>query len=173
MILSNCCNASVWWTSYNREMNPNAVDDHYTCQKCNKACEVVEKIEDMTQAEKLQKLLDLALENGWVSGICNPKTGTHWACLSDYTKSHAGEFWAQSESLEHFLFDHDFIKALCKAKYEQIADESMGFFDDEKGHGCKAEAWQVQITNVAISTNRIGYLYDIFCATSPAKLSRA
>lgn len=41
--LSNCCNAPVLWTSYNRESYVNQpADDHYTCSKCKKECEVEE-----------------------------------------------------------------------------------------------------------------------------------
>ena len=38
---SNCCNAPVFWTSYNREDFKNQPEkDHYTCQQCEKECEV-------------------------------------------------------------------------------------------------------------------------------------
>ncbi len=113
----------------------------------------------MTQAEKLTKLIELAWANGygwkpvqWSAGL--PRKPAE-AVVQDI-----GLF------NETIIFDHDFIKALCKAKYHNTATDIATF--DEAFH---QEVYDEEITidrnetlrELATNTNRIDYLYGEFC----------
>lgn len=123
----------------------------------------------MTDAQKLQKLIEIAQSNGWKSqlrmeAIDDPYEPT--GCLQINMK-HVGYF-----NIEYFLFDHEFIKALCKAKYGQSSDlfiVNQIFKVGEDGRVKTAECykWESHLMQLAVSPNRIEYLWDIFGLPKP------
>ena len=110
----------------------------------------------MTDAEKLQKLIEMAWENGW-QGF-SPEIfeieyhyykGSDNFCLIE--KNYAPGNEPEVYQINTIIFDHEFIKALCKAKY------------GVRTHVGNAPLWGERIKELAVSTNRIDYLYEIFC----------
>lgn len=61
-ILSTCCLAPALFTSYNRELRPDAPPDHNSCSKCHKWC--------MTVDENGQYLLEEQVSEG-EGGTCH------------------------------------------------------------------------------------------------------
>lgn len=88
-----------------------------------------------TDSEKLQRLIDIAWDNGFDKG-------------KGYTA-----YYPRFTNRDEIIFDHDFIKALCRAKFGKSVDEPNGF-----GSG----AWELEIKMLALSSNRIHYLWEVF-----------
>lgn len=162
----------------------------------------------MNAAEKLQKLIEIAWSHGWKGGYFQGsehekgKANIHdWEDNpKPYLMSKHGAYEpCDVISLEEVIFDHDFIKALCRKKYDHggVATcalcgepvsvgarshfhkdwEDRKYQDDRNGirmnddwcESCDSEGvlmvfyWQYIIQQLAISTDRIGFLYGYFC----------
>jgi hypothetical protein len=106
----------------------------------------------MTESEKLQQLIELAWDNGYVGGHESYKRNKissmiSQAALSSYIGSPDENHSEGFQSENAILFDHEFIKALYISKY-------------------KESCWSIEraiLMELAVSTNRIDYLYGVFC----------
>jgi len=160
-----------------------------------------------SQAEKLTKLIELAWDNGWQQQTPEglwPEyktikmfTGAPIRIDIEFPPGiRQGVTGLDAQNV--IIFEHDFIKALCKAKYGDgvIACALCGAVGNSPGsrgdgylwnritkedsiHGirtndswceeCDSEGmlfiyrWQYIVNQLAISTNRIDYLYGVFC----------
>jgi hypothetical protein len=123
----------------------------------------------MTDAEKLQKLIELARNNGW-EFMQHLNRGLDRSDIETLLTGdiYDGNAIGVKEPVNSILFDHDFIKALCQVKYgEQVNNPK-----DSKAFPFRAQpydrrndlAWHAVLTNLAISKseNRIDYLYEVF-----------
>lgn len=116
----------------------------------------------MIPVEKLQRLIEIAWEEGWKPAdtrqdlISITSLYVDDDLMSVFSKKLAGGIF--NHHYETILFSHDFIKALCRAKYQQL--NQPGSF---LGVGAIITTdWQTQIKELAISDNRINYLWQIF-----------
>lgn len=99
----------------------------------------------LTPAAKLQHLIELAHANGWDR---KPEE-----CFPGFTT------FAMRELMQtDVMFDHAFINALCKAKYDKL-NQPGSFLGLNVIVGCN---WEHQIKELAISTDRIEYLWQEF-----------
>lgn len=105
----------------------------------------------MTIVEKLQKLIEIAWENGFDKG-----------------KSYS-TYFPHFTNRDEIIFDRKFIKALCKARY---GDPEKRLIDHEcidphtelpNGNRIETPVWVHHIHALAISENRIDYLWEQFC----------
>lgn len=119
----------------------------------------------MREAEKLRLLMDLAEQHGYVRTAQND--------LGPPIVPGADGLDAITTTLENVLFDQDFIRSLCRAKYgasdpteDELAEDApipvFGWFADESSVVLKRNVWEVIICQLALSTDRIGYLAKEF-----------
>lgn len=153
----------------------------------------------MKPEEKLEKLIKLAWENGF------PTRGRY--VYGEFDDDSGNAFWFRDEmnlitdkvDIEAIVFDHEFIRTLCKAKYEffesplcalcggtigvgargeypektwetiTLKDERNGIRrNDASCEDCDSDgmlfvySWQYHIQQLAISTDRIEYLWETF-----------
>lgn len=99
-----------------------------------------------TDSEKLQRLIDIAWDNGM-------KLEGAYRCQYYLDDRGMITSYTWPISIETVIFYHDFIKALCRAKFGKSVDEPNGF-----GSG----AWELEIKMLALSSNRIHYLWEVF-----------
>lgn len=107
----------------------------------------------MTDVEKLKALIELAWENGYDFLLKEARADSYgnfvvWGAPEDF----------QLCSDEHILFSHDFIKALCRANHERLARPGRILGPSY----LVATDWETQIQKLALSTNRIEYLWEEF-----------
>jgi len=129
-----------------------------------------------SQAEKLTKLIELAWDNGWQQQTPEglwPEyktikmfTGAPIRIDIEFPPGiRQGVTGLDAQNV--IIFDHQFIKALCKAKYgEQVdnpRDSKPNITMQNPFHERNDLAWHAVIAWTAISTNRIDYLYGEFC----------
>lgn len=114
----------------------------------------------LSDAEKLQKLIEIAEGQGfWSEWDDFQVFETSCTVNTQRTESVGREIWGQYR-LEEILFDHEFIKALCRAKYGPDHEDLKNFrFEDPMS---------VVLTELALSTDRIGYLWSEFGSTLPS-----
>lgn len=116
----------------------------------------------MTDAEKLQKLIKLAWANGWrLKEVGRFEVGwQNFSNLPSYTQIDFIQEAEEEGRIEFILFDHEFIKALCKGKGRIAWNYYMPF---EIIQQFDLLSWEDTIKKLAISENRINYLYEVFC----------
>jgi hypothetical protein len=112
----------------------------------------------MTDAEKLRRLIEIAWDNGFPGKPAFP-----WH-LKFYdggfrVEDNANDWCAYlTKSVPELLFDHEFIKALCSSRPEpRTMDSIVNPFDSDE-----FEPWQYHSCRLALSTDRIGYLWKEF-----------
>lgn len=117
--------------------------------------------DDVPEPEMLKRLMRLAWDNGF--------DGYYWLQNSKdefIDPEYLSIYWDDGEqyiSHEEMLFSHDFIKALCKAKYGDAGIEEKRFYGDVNlGGDVCCSRFEETLCNLAISTNRIEYLYGVF-----------
>lgn len=99
----------------------------------------------MTDAQKLEKIISRAVENGW-----EWYTNTDSEVIVGHFKNMDGKL--VRSMYNDIIFDHDFCKA---------------YFPTAKCLGCiqsneELENWQYQIQQLALSDNRIEYLWQFY-----------
>lgn len=133
----------------------------------------------MNDIEKLQKLIELAWDHGW-EWANRLKTARKEGASITFWENHRFYFHIHKEGemydvppcdthINSIFFDHDFIKALCKAKHghgliEFVADGLLKSCDHALNE------WEYVLCKLALSTDRIGYLAGEFLTPSPLSL---
>jgi len=123
---------------------------------------------------KLRKLVEIAWSNGyremmdWTFEPIGKESGEPWIFNGHgvYENHPSWDEDARSLQLNSIIFDHEFIKALCKAKwgdsiYKQIdINDPTGWFESTP---IVASAMpEYTLMQLAISRNRIDYLWSMF-----------
>lgn len=122
----------------------------------------------MTDAEKLKQLIEIAWGNGWrltENGRGNKPDLDDVKCILS-GDIYNGIAVTVQEPVNSILFDHAFIKALCRAKCgsEQATRREMyGLIVNPSD-----PAWPSVIQELAVETDRIGYLWSEFGSTLPS-----
>jgi hypothetical protein len=98
----------------------------------------------LSDAEKLQKLIELAWDNGYRGPLW-------WNCDDDEVNPDLAEDLLLDRTEFNVIFDLEFIKALCKS----IPFKKAGYDNPEY--------WRYIIKLLALAENRIDYLYGVFC----------
>jgi oligoribonuclease NrnB/cAMP/cGMP phosphodiesterase (DHH superfamily) len=128
----------------------------------------------MTDAEKLQKLVEMARDHDyWFEAFeITFRPDSRRIFTRENYQDEDGIFGALDRefSYEEVLFDHDFIKSLCRAKYGEDWDEDytsieecVYSWDFDPGR-LTAKPWHHHLCQLAVSTDRIGYLWEQFGA---------
>lgn len=135
----------------------------------------------MTNAEKLQKLIELAWDNGyaenkidWREHTASDTQDLVWVLLSGSIEQTAASVVIEGNLENIVLFDHEFIKALCNSVKDEDAKRcvvklSTGNYHTQSSAAFLrepdkfAEIFEYTLYRVAITTNRIDYLYETFC----------
>ena len=122
----------------------------------------------MTNSEKLQKLIEKAIEGGWESG--------HWTTSlwlpGDYSKNIA-ESTLGMHHVNELIFNHDFAKALVgDTPVELYFDDggikhqfmggSLSYPYDEGGSvQFVCPKWEFHLQQAVISDDPISYMYEV------------
>lgn len=122
----------------------------------------------MTPTKKLQRLIEIAWKNGWRPTdtrqdlISITSLYVDDDLMSVFSKKLAGGIF--NHHYETIIFDHSFIKALCKGKYKDGEFLTLAdiFTDIEQFEKYNIEPWQVHISLLTVKANRIDYLWEIF-----------
>ncbi len=106
----------------------------------------------MKQEEKLQKLIKLAHINGWTY---NP----YGEPFSEESYSQLVNLFCRGDKILNYevvIFDHEFIDALCKAKYGEEHNYLINISFNSPSSSI--------LTELALNegTDRINYLYEVF-----------
>lgn len=130
-----------------------------------------------TQAEKLQKLINLAIEGGWSNNFRD--YGEYELHHGAWFDAGAGEYGSHVYPVDvsyELIFDHQFAKALFReAKVpdgEEIDDSrtKLGLYSAEgggyEGYGdyvlldFNGDPWQYHLQQAVISADPVSYIYE-------------
>lgn len=108
----------------------------------------------MTDTEALQKLIEMAWENGWdgYDGIRRINAVQQRSHLSDMINNNNISF----------LFNHNFIKALCRGKYGEHQLTELSVYPGEREAYLKPYHKVLRALAITPEQDRIKYLTDTF-----------
>jgi hypothetical protein len=119
----------------------------------------------MTQAEKLEALVNSVVEHGFIS--------KNFAWISEDKQALLG-YWFTADNYKAVIFNHDFARALFGEKFVCLNDgrdvdqeEAMDTpwrvsCEYENGdYGCAVEAFKWQLQQAVVSDDPIGYMYGV------------